>query len=46
MLWKAVKDILEIAGYDIATIEDELIYANMTAQQSLYLHLTVQKIIC
>ena len=25
MLWKAVKDILEIAGYDIATIEQELI---------------------
>ena len=25
MLWKAVKDILEIAGYDIAAIEQELI---------------------
>jgi hypothetical protein len=25
MLWKAVKDILEIAGYDIASIEQELI---------------------
>ena len=37
MLWKAVKDILEIAGYDIATIEQELICANMTAQQSLLL---------
>ncbi len=25
MLWKAVKDILEIAGYNIASIEQELI---------------------
>jgi hypothetical protein len=35
MLWKAVKDILKIAGYDIATIEQELICKNMTTQQSL-----------
>ncbi len=28
MLWKAVKDILEIAGYDIAQIEQELIFNN------------------
>ena len=28
MLWKAVKDILEIAGYDIATLEQELILDN------------------
>jgi hypothetical protein len=25
MLWKAVKDILQIAGYDIAVIEQEFI---------------------
>jgi hypothetical protein len=25
MLWKAVKDILEIAGYDVAAVEQELI---------------------
>ena len=25
MVWKAVKDILEIAGYNIASIEQELI---------------------
>ncbi len=25
MLWKAVKDILEIAGYDIAALEQDLI---------------------
>jgi len=24
MLWKAIKDIMEIAGYDIATVEREL----------------------
>ncbi len=35
MLWKAVKDILEIAGHDIATIEQDLICINMTTQQSL-----------
>ena len=28
MLWKAVKDILEIAGYDIAAIRQELIFDN------------------
>ena len=28
MLWKAVKDILEIAGYDIAAVEQELILNN------------------
>ena len=37
MLWKAVKDILEIAAYDIATIEHELVLNdnNMATQQSL-----------
>ncbi len=35
MLWKAVKDILEIAGYDTAALEHELVYTNMTTQQSL-----------
>jgi hypothetical protein len=25
MLWKAVRDILEIAGYDVAAVEQELI---------------------
>jgi hypothetical protein len=37
MLWKAVKDILEIAGYDIATIERELILndINTATKQSL-----------
>lgn len=28
MLWKAVKEILEIAGYDITMIEQELILNN------------------
>ena len=28
MLWKAVKDVLEIVGYDISTIERELILNN------------------
>jgi hypothetical protein len=37
MLWKTVKDILDIAGYDIATVEHELILnnRNMTTKQSL-----------
>jgi hypothetical protein len=37
MLWKATKDILEIAGYDIASIEHELIIINknMATKQSL-----------
>jgi hypothetical protein len=37
MLWKAVKDILQIAGYDIATIERELVLndSNMATKQSL-----------
>jgi hypothetical protein len=34
MLWKAVKDILEIAEYDIATTED-LFLSNMTTRQNL-----------
>jgi DNA polymerase, archaea type len=34
MLWKAVKDILEIAGYDVATTE-ELFLSNMTTRQNL-----------
>jgi hypothetical protein len=25
MLWKAIKDILEIAGYDVAALEQDLI---------------------
>lgn len=25
MLWKTIRDILQIAGYDVATIEQELI---------------------
>jgi hypothetical protein len=29
MIWKAVKDILEIAGYDIAEIEQELFQSNI-----------------
>lgn len=38
MLWKVIKDILEIAGYDIATIEHELIIGNenMATKQSLH----------
>ena len=28
MLWKAIKDILEIAGYDIAEIEQGLTFDN------------------
>jgi DNA polymerase elongation subunit (family B) len=35
MLWKAVKDILEIAGHDVVTIEKELILSNMTTRQNL-----------
>jgi DNA polymerase I len=37
MLWKAVKDILEIAGYDSATIEQDLVSSimNMATEQSL-----------
>jgi DNA polymerase, archaea type len=38
MLWKAAKDILEIAGYDLLTIEHELILndmKNMATKQSL-----------
>jgi hypothetical protein len=37
MLWKAVKDILDIAGYDVATIEHELVpnRMNMATKQSL-----------
>lgn len=37
MLWKTVKDILEIAGYDITTLENELILkdSNMATMQSL-----------
>ena len=37
MLWKTVKDILEITGYDVATIEQELILnnKNMATKQSL-----------
>jgi DNA polymerase elongation subunit (family B) len=37
MLWKMVKDILDIAGHDIATIEYELVVddMNMTTKQSL-----------
>jgi hypothetical protein len=37
MLWKAVKGILDIAGYDIATIEHELVLNNInrTTKQSL-----------
>jgi hypothetical protein len=30
MLWKAVKDVLEIAGYDIAAIEQELFEPNIS----------------
>ncbi len=38
MLWKTVKDILQIAGYDIATIEHELVPndMNMATKQSLH----------
>jgi hypothetical protein len=38
MLWKAVRNILDIAGYDIATIEHELVLfstVNMATKQSL-----------
>jgi hypothetical protein len=35
MLWKVVKDILEIAGYDVVTIEKELFLSNMTTRQNL-----------
>jgi hypothetical protein len=35
MLWKVVKDILEITGYNIATIEKELFLSNMTTRQNL-----------
>jgi DNA polymerase elongation subunit (family B) len=34
MLWKVIKDILEIAGYDVATTE-ELFLSNMTTRQNL-----------
>jgi len=37
MLWKTIKDILQITGYDVATIEQELILneKNMVTKQSL-----------
>ena len=37
MLWKGVKDVLEIVGYDVATIEHELVLndINMATKQSL-----------
>jgi len=37
MLWKTVKDLLDIAGYDIKTIEHELMLndMNMATKQSL-----------
>ena len=34
ILWKAVKDTLEIAGYEIAALEEELICTSMTTMQS------------
>jgi hypothetical protein len=34
MLWKVIKDILKIAGYDIVTIE-HLFMSNMTTRQNL-----------
>jgi hypothetical protein len=37
MLWKALKDILQIVGYDAVTLEQELIFnnRNKTIKQSL-----------
>jgi hypothetical protein len=32
ILWKTIKDVLEIAGYDIQTIERELIFNNSTQE--------------
>jgi hypothetical protein len=32
MLWKVIKDILEVAGYDLETIERELIFNNSTEE--------------
>ena len=35
MLWKAVKNILEIARYDVVTIEKQLFLSNMATRQNL-----------
>jgi len=35
MLWKAIKDVLEIAGYDIARLERELLFDNTISHMAM-----------